>query len=220
MNMLCQDHFGSKSYDKLEGMQILHNSQVAAVGIYTPSQSQESDMWILKLNEDCTIAPLATTTTSFYEELLHTFAKEIQQNLLVIHKNLSIELTDKNLYFAVGAYELTKEQKSFLDSFSNKLFTLMQKYQHAIESFSINGHTSSEWGNAPFTQRYLKNERLSMNRAYSTLSYMFETQTQERQMFLSQIFKGIGQNYRKRVLLDEKEDKELSRRVSFEITLH
>lgn len=220
MNMLCQEHYGDKSYDKLEGMQILHNSQIAAVGIYTPSQNQDASMWILKLNEDCTIAPLATNTKDLYEELLRIFANEIKQNLLVIHKNLTIELTDLNLYFAVGAYELTKEQKKFLDSFATKLFTLLQKYQHAIESFTINGHTSSEWGDAGFTQKYLKNQKLSMNRAYATLSYMFEMQSKERQMFLSQIFKSVGYNYRKRVIIDEKEDKEKSRRVSFGITLY
>ena len=218
--LLNQEHYGSENYDAFNGVKILHNSQAAVVGINTPDESQESNMWIVKLNKDLSIAQLSNKAINFYEELKKIFAKEISSHELVIKENLSIEFTDKSLYFNVGKSELTTKQKEFLSNFSKKLIPFMYRYRELLQKFEIDGHTSSEWANVSFSQTYLKNEELSMKRSFSVLSYIFNKQDEKVQRFLSGVIKGSGLSFsEKRLTFSEKEDKEKSRRVSFKIIL-
>ena len=97
---------------------------------------------------------------------------------------------------------------------------MLHSYQNIINTIEVNGHTSSEWGSTNFTTRYLKNEKLSMNRAYSTLEYIFKSQNLKTQTWLADVIKGSGLSYSKKALKYNEEDKERSRRVSFKIILN
>lgn len=227
-SMLAQEHYGSDEYDSFNALTILHNSQVGVVGVYTNKDSQETNMWIVKLNENLSMAKIATKSsiktaakpTNFYNELSSIFKEEIAAKKLVIKEDLSINLIDENLYFKVGEYELNGEQKRFLKKFGNKLMPFLYKNREIINTFEVSGHTSSEWGTNNFSQRYLKNERLSMKRSFSTISYLFNNQNKETKKWLSAALKGSGVSFAKKVVVDENEDKEKSRRVSFRIILN
>lgn len=219
LDLLTQEHYGEENYDIFNAVTILHNSQAAAAGINTNENSQESNMWIAKLNRDATLAQVSAKIGSFYEELLKLFKPEIDAKKLIIKEDLTIEFIDKALYFKVGKYALTNEQKIFLDNFSKKLMPFLNRYKEFITSLEINGHTSSEWGGTTFTTRYLKNEKLSMNRSYSTLSYIFRSQPRPTQIWLTKILRGSGFSYSKKVMLNAIEDKEKSRRVTFKVIL-
>ncbi|MEA2092180.1 MAG: hypothetical protein U9O83_07435, partial [Campylobacterota bacterium] len=198
---------------------ILRNSQAAAAGIYTYEHSQNSNMWIVKLNRDATMAQKSTKTLNIYEELLKLFKDDIASGRLNIKKNLSIEFMEKGLYFKVGEYKLTNRQKAYLEKFSSKLIPFLQTHQIYIDTLEINGHTSSEWAGANFTSRYLKNEKLSMNRSFSTLEHIFKNLNLKAQTWLTDILKGSGLSYSKNIMKSENEDREKSRRVSFKIIL-
>jgi outer membrane protein OmpA-like peptidoglycan-associated protein len=217
--MLSQEHYGDDEYDAFEGVTILHNSQAAAVGLHTNKESQESNMWIVKLNRDISMAQISKKSLNFYAELSAIFKQEIQANKIVIKEDLSINFIDESLYFKVSEYELTDEQKKFLQKFSIKLLSFLHKHVEYINTLEINGHTSSEWGVSDFTGRYIKNAKLSMNRSYSTLSYIFKNQDNKTKLWLSDVIKGSGLSFSKKVMLNEQEDKEKSRRVSFKIIL-
>lgn len=58
-----------------------------------------------------------------------------------------------------------------------------------------------------------------MKRSFSTISYVFNTQNQETKVWLSELLKGSGLSFSKRVIVQHNEDKEKSRRVSFKIIL-
>ncbi len=73
LNMLYQKHFGDDNYDVFKALTILHNSQVAVAGINTSKESQESNMWVVKLNRDGTIAQLSSNTSNIYDELKKVF---------------------------------------------------------------------------------------------------------------------------------------------------
>jgi len=219
LDMLHQEHYGDENYDIFNAVTILHNSQAAAAGIYTNKESQESNMWIVKLNRDATMAQKSVNTINIYEELLKLFRDEIDSGKLVIKEDLSIEFMDAQLYFKVGEYKLSNEQKTYLDAFSKKLIPFLQRHHTYINTLEINGHTSSEWGKENFTNKYLKNSKLSMNRSFSTLSYIFKNQNLKTQAWLTDILKGSGLSYSKRIMHSENEDKEKSRRVSFKILL-
>ena len=219
LSMLKQEHYGKNNFDIFYALTILHNSQVAVAGIHTDDYSQEGNMWILKLNQDTTIAQIATKQNDFYSRLCKIFAKEIEAKQLHIKEDLTIELTDKALYFKVGEYKLTQAQRAFLQSFSKKLLAFLYANREYVERLSINGHTSSEWKNVSFKARYLNNEGLSMKRSFSVLRELFSTQNETKQRWLSKILQGSGLSYSHKINKNGIEDKTHSRRVTFKIIL-
>ncbi len=219
LSMLKQEHYGGENFDIFYALTILHNSQVAVAGIHTGDYSQEGNMWILKLNHDATIAQISTLSGNFYDALCKTFAKEIKRRELLIKEDLTIEFTDKALYFQVGKYTLTQAQQKFLSSFSKKLLSFMYANKEIIRTLAINGHTSSEWKNVNFKERYLQNENLSMKRSYSVLRELFSTQNEAKQKWLSKILQGSGLSFSHNVIRSGIEDKTKSRRVTLKIIL-
>jgi outer membrane protein OmpA-like peptidoglycan-associated protein len=219
LSMLRQSHYGGENFDIFYALTILHNSQVAVAGIHTDDNAQEANMWIMELNRDTSITQLNANSSSFYTRLCRLFAQEIQHHQLTITHNLNIELTNKALYFQAGSYKLTSKQKRFLRSFSKKLFTFLYNNRDIIAAFEVNGHTSSEWGDLNFKNRYLNNENLSMQRAYTVLRTMFLTQNSTMQQWLSKILRGSGNSFAHTKKLKNQEDKRHSRRVDFKIVL-
>ena len=219
LNMRNQEHYGKDQYDVFNAVTILHNSQAAAAGVHTNNNSQETNMWIAKFNRDGSLAQISTNVTDFNKKLNTIFQKEIKSKKIKIKEDLSIDFIDKALYFEVSKYELTKNQKEFLDNFSKKLVPFLKANVDKISALEINGHTSSEWGTQNFANGYLKNEKLSMNRSFSTLSYIFLNQSKPTQIKLSKILRGSGFSYSKKIMLNDKEDRKKSRRVTFKIIL-
>lgn len=219
LSMLHQEHFGGENYDMFNAVTILHNSQAAAAGLNTSDMSQESNMWIAKINRDGTMAQVSTKIENFYSELTKLFASEIKENQITIKEDLTIEFTNTKLLFEVGKHKLNDVQKKFINKFSKKLITFMSANKELFTALEINGHTSSEWGNESFTNNYLKNEKLSMGRSYSTLTHIFKAQNLQTQKWLSKIIKGSGLGFSKKIIFDNVEYKKRSRRVSFKMIL-
>ena len=224
LTMLKQEHYGGENYDVFNAISILHNSQAVVAGARTNEDSQESNMWIVKLNKDATMAQVSTQMTtknikSTYETLCEIYKDEINANKLSINEDLSVYFKGQNLLFKVGEYKLTQEQKLFLDVFSDKLTPFLKQNQEFISTLEINGHTSSEWGNATFADEYLNNSKLSLERSFATLSHIFKREDKNGQTLLIKILKGSGLSYSKKITLNDVEDKELSRRVAFKILL-
>ena len=219
LSMLKQEHYGGENYDVFNALSILNNSQVAVVGARANDDSQESNMWIAKLNKDATMAQISKSVKSFYEALRDIYKDEINANKLSINEDLSVYFKDENLLFKAGEYKLTKEQKAFLEAFAEKLTPFLRRNQEFIATLEINGHTSSEWGNATFADEYLNNSKLSLERSFSTLSHVFKKQDKNAQILLTKILKGGGLSYSKKITLNDVEDRERSRRVEFKILL-
>lgn len=57
--MLTQEHYGSDARDAFYALSILHNSQIGVAGIHTDKESQESNMWIVKLNSNLSMAQVS-----------------------------------------------------------------------------------------------------------------------------------------------------------------
>ena len=222
LNMTHQEHFGEQNYDEFNAVSILHNTQAAVAGINTSEDSQESNMWIVKLNRDATIVQVSTKVENFYKELNKIFKEEIDAKKIQIREDLTIEFTAKGLLFEQGVYKLTKVQEDFLVLFGKKLIPFLHTNKEFIATLEVNGHTSSEWGKKnSFTSTYLKNGKLSMNRSYATLSSLFNSQNKPTQVWLAKVLKGSGLSFSKKVTFDnEVENKVKSRRVAFKILLN
>ena len=217
--LLNQEHYGSENYDLFNAVTIMHNSQAAIAGLYTNNNSQETHMWITKLNPDASMVQLATATSNFYDKLCKLFQKEIDAKQIEITKNLTIRMKDKSLYFQVGKSELTHKQRTLLKVFNDKFIPFLYTNRVSIKTIVVDGHTSSEWGEVNFTKKYLNNEKLSLQRSFTTLSYLFRHAKKIEQKWLSKILIGSGNSYGKKIIINDKEDKKLSRRVSFKIVL-
>ena len=161
----------------------------------------------------------AVEAVDYFNELKEIFKDEINSSQLLVKEDLSIELIDKDLYFEIGKYELSKDQKEFLDKFGVKLLRFLNKIKEHVNTLEISGHTSSEWGDMDFSKSYVNNSELSMKRSFEALSYIFNKQDEKTRRWLSRILKGSGLSFSKKVTLDKKENKERSRRVSFKIIL-
>ena len=219
-SLLNQEHYGDSNYDLFNALHIMNNSQVGAVGLHTSASSQESNMWIVILDSDGKIISKKKKSTNISKEVSSIFDTEITNNTLTttfLQKKLSLTL--KPLYFHQGKYTLTTTQKRFLDNFSKKLIPFLLQHQDSIVALQINGHTSSEWDGIHFQDRYLKNQKLSLNRAYSVLSYIFKKQDKKTQKYLSKILNATGHSYAKRVVYSGVEDEQKSRKVTFNIIL-
>jgi outer membrane protein OmpA-like peptidoglycan-associated protein len=219
LEMLNQEHHGDENFDMFNAVTILHNSEAAAAGIRTSVNSQESNMWIAKLNQDATLAQVSENLKRIHKKLQNVFEDEEKEKKVEIKKDLTIDIPSTDLYFEVGQYKLTDAQKKFLAKFYEKLIPFIKKYQNSIVSVEINGHTSSEWGDKGFVDTYLKNAKLSMQRSFSVTQHLFSTQDKPTQMWLTKVLRGSGYSYSKKVLKEGIEDKEKSRRVSFKLIL-
>jgi len=219
LSMLKQEHYGDENYDVFNALSILHNSQAAVVGVHTDENSQETNMWLIKLNKDATMAQISMHTSSFYEKLSQIYKEEIDAKELTIGEDLSINFIDKDLYFQAGTYKLTKKQQAFLSSFAKKLMPFLKINQEKIANLEVNGHTSSEWSGTSFQNRYLNNSKLSLERSFATLSYIFSQQPKSAQILLSKILKGSGLSYSKKMMINGNENATHSRRVAFKIIL-
>lgn len=219
LKLLNQEHYGDENYDVFNKATILTNSQVGVAGIHTDNNSNENNMWIVKLNKDATIAQIVANSQNFYMQLCKLFKNEIDNKELVIKKDLTIKFTNKSLYFKAGKYKLSMKQKKFFDKFSKKLLSFLYTHKMQIDTLEINGHTSSEWKNTTFSDRFLNNEELSMKRSYETLKSLFLAQDESKQKYLTQILKGSGLNYKNKIIINKQEDKKKSRKVSLKIIL-
>lgn len=217
--LLTQEHYGQGNYDVFNAVTIMHNSLAATAGVHTDNNSQETNMWITKLNRDATIAQVSTNVTGFYERLQKIFKDELREKKIEIKKDLSINIQDKALYFEVGTYKLTKNQKTFLTKFASKLMPFIYANKESIKTLEINGHTSSEWGKSNFSDTYLNNTKLSINRSYEVLSYIFKAQDKKIQVMLSKTLKDSGYSSSKNIKSKGIESKKYSRRVNFKIIL-
>lgn len=243
LEMLYQRHYGDENFDEFNAVTILHNSQSAVAGIKTDKNSQESNMWITKINEDASMSkkyiPIiekkhlnikhlkkivqskynTQKTNSLYAELIDIFKNEIDTKKILIKEDLNIELIDKDLYYGVGVYLLNKKQKIFLNDFYKKLIPFLNLHKSSINTLEINGHTSSEWGDKNFADSYLNNAELSMKRAFEVTKHMFKSQDKPTKIILSEILKGGAYSSSKKSMIDGIENKEKSRKITFLIEL-
>ncbi len=223
LSMLSQEHFGEDNKDQFYALTILRDSTVGVVGITTPENSQVSKMWMLKLDSKGKIVQkqikYSKLKQNFYTKLQNIFQTEIEKGYITIDKNLEITLKDKSLLFQVSSAKLSPSQKIFLKKFSKKFVLFLEKNAQYIKTLEVNGFTSSEWNKVDFTQRYLNNLKLSMQRAYNVIYYIFHTQKATSQHFLAKILQGNMHSFSKPIMRNGVEDKKESRRVTFKITL-
>lgn len=159
---------------------------------------------------------------SIYQELFNEFKRDLNEwNAYIDQETLSIKFREPDIFFEQGSSQLSTKFKEILDDFFPRYITILnsQKYSDEIEEVRIEGHTSTEWTrNSSSMESYFKNMELSQNRTRSTLHYIMELSSMKKhENFMIDKVTANGLSYSKRIILNGKEDKKLSRRVEFRI---
>ncbi len=133
-----------------------------------------------------------------------------------------IKISDLEL-FEVGSYNLSSKGKAYLDKlvpiYINTIFSKKELIDE-IENIIIQGHTDSQSfsGIKNPDAQYMKNMELSLQRANSVASYMFNTKIDKQYtQKLKKILVVEGKSYSEPVLINGKEDYNKSRRVEMRL---
>jgi len=214
--LLWERKFGKERQDSFKAVSLLHDNTFAIAGFSKSYADKGRQIWVLKLHDD---GSLVKKKFKSYQTLYDRLKNEFQDTPAVhIYKDLRI--SHNGLIFKQGSSTLTNAHKSVLQDFIPRLLKVLSKHKEEIKNLRVNGYTSTEW-NAPQTQRYLNNARLSNDRAMNILDYSYQLKSVNTyHKWLSQILSTDGYSYSNLIYANKKENKIRSRRVEFEIRLN
>ncbi len=214
-NMIWERKFGKNRQDVFSSVALLHDNTFAIAGFTNSFEDKAKQIWLLKLHDDGSLVKRKLHEyATLYDALANAF-----KSLPDVHIYKDLRITHDGLIFKQGSSALTDAHKSTLNTFMPKLLNVLKRYRSDIKNLQVNGYTSTEW-NAPKTQRYLNNTRLSNDRAMHILEYSYQLKSiTSYRDWLSQILSTDGHSYSNLIYADNKENKIRSRRVEFEITL-
>ena len=156
------------------------------------------------------------TKVNLNERLFNAFGEDLDDWNATITKDNAIIFSSPELLFDVSSSELREEFKSVLDLFFPRLIEILTapEYKDSIYELRVEGHTSDSWkGSDSKQQIYLKNMKLSQERAYSVLAYCYSLEDNESRVWLE---KNLRAN---RMAFAKMKDREKARRVEFVIEL-
>ena len=156
------------------------------------------------------------------------FEKDLKRWEAQITKENIIIFNSPNVLFQSGKSIIKKQFKNILNDFFPRYIKILssKKYKNEIDEIRIEGHTSDGWkGTHSAKLIYLKNMRLSQNRANNVLSFCYTIDNpliQENREWLEQHFRANGMAFSKLKYIDENRtipDVIKSRRVEFKVQM-
>jgi outer membrane protein OmpA-like peptidoglycan-associated protein len=215
-NMIWERHFGKDRQEAFKSVTLLHDNTFAIAGFSNSFADKGRQIWVIKLNDDGSLVKknLQNSYKTLYQALKDEFKGDDD-----IHVYKDLRITHNGLLFKQGSSTLTSSHKAILNDLMPRLYKVITSYKHLIKNLQINGFTSTEW-DAPDTERYLNNARLSNERALHILDYAYQLRPMDKyRTYASEVFSTDGYSYSRLIYANEKENKIRSRRVEFEIRL-
>ena len=146
--------------------------------------------------------------------MLHEWEAEIDED------TLSVRFNNPSLLFAAGRADISPEFDLILEVFWPKYISVMTRYKAVIREVRIEGHTSSEWGNASLDDSYFRNMALSQSRTRTALQKCYFYTTAQNIEWVRGNVTANGMSFSKPVYNDDgTENPQLSRRVEFTIII-
>lgn len=130
-----------------------------------------------------------------------------------------------NSPFEVGSKELPEEFTLILADYFPRYIKVLSnaKFKDEIDEIRVEGHTSNGWGSVDDTKQiYLKNMKLSQDRASNVLAYCYDlnnTTVTSNLKWLQGNLRANGMSFSKLLYVKNTklEDKKQSRRVEFKV---
>jgi len=145
-----------------------------------------------------------------------------------ITKDNVIVFNSPNVLFKIGKSNIKKEFRDILNNFFPRYIKILSssKYKNEIDEIRVEGHTSDGWSGAISKQNiYLKNMRLSQDRANNVLSFCYKVDNnlvKKNREWLEKHFRANGMAFAKLKYKDENKtikDIVKSRRVEFKVQM-
>ncbi|MDM8560847.1 OmpA family protein [Candidatus Parabeggiatoa sp. HSG14] len=156
-----------------------------------------------------------------HNDLLREFGLDLRRWNAEILIDNTVRFNAPKVLFKTGKSILRPKFKDILDSFFPRYVKILQNYRKDIEAIRIEGHTSSDWFKAEnVAMRYLKNVKLSQQRALSTLTYCYHIlkNVNAQREWLQKVLRANGLSFARRIFnTDGSENAENSRRVEFRV---
>tara|TARA_B100000212_G_C27366669_1_gene530635 strand:+ start:308 stop:997 length:690 start_codon:yes stop_codon:yes gene_type:complete len=126
-----------------------------------------------------------------------------------------------NENFAPDSKEITEKFQLVLSEFYPRFKKILWKYINDVDELRIEGHASSEARGKTAKEAYLYNTELSQGRSFNVMNYILGLEEiSKNEEFLKWSYKNLtahGMSSSDVVIVDNKEDRQASRRVEFRI---
>jgi len=160
--------------------------------------------------------------------LINEFGKNLEDWEAEITKDNIIVFNSPTVLFNTGKSSLKKDFKDILNNFFPRYIKILssKKYKNEIDEIRIEGHTSNTWNKGVKESiTYLKNMKLSQNRANNVLSYCYSLNNNfihKNRKWLEKHFRANGMAFSKLKYLDKEHslvDLIKSKRVEFRVQM-
>jgi outer membrane protein OmpA-like peptidoglycan-associated protein len=160
------------------------------------------------------------TKANINEALYGEFENELEKWDATITADNRVIFNSPEVLFDVSSSEINPKFEAILEQFFPRFVAILSdpKYKDEIVEIRVEGHTSKSWANSTDPQEiYLKNMKLSQDRAYSVLSYCYGLEddvVQSNRTWLEEYLRANGMAYAM-----EGEHEEHTRRVEFRVII-
>lgn len=158
--------------------------------------------------------------TQLYEDLKEEFAEDLPRWGAELNPNLSLRFYNTDVLFPQGEDSLRPAFRDILADFFPRYVSIItsDKYRDDILEVRIEGHTSSDWGDLPEHEAYIRNMDLSQARTRTTLAYLLQLPDVESERdWIKAHLTANGLSSSRLVMQDGEEDPVRSRRVEFRL---
>ncbi len=159
------------------------------------------------------------TKANLNEALYTEFENDLKEWDASITKDNSVVFSSPEVLFALNKSEINPKFKTILEQFFSRYIAILTlpKYKNEILELRVEGHTSDTWQSSKSKKEiYLKNMKLSQDRAYSVLSYCYSLENvniKKNRSWLEKHFRANGMAFSKQQNVKE------ARRVEFSIVM-
>jgi chemotaxis protein MotB len=183
-------------------------------------------VFMQKINKDKdAMIEIASTYADTKVKLNQALHKEFDTDLekwgAEILKDNTIRFKEPEVLFARSSSQIREKFKEILKNFFPRYLTILTNntFKKDIVELRVEGHTSSIWKKESSVQAaYLNNARLSQNRAFSVLDYLFTLPSVAiHEDWLIKVFRANGLAFAKKIIENNVENLDKSRRVEFRV---
>jgi len=184
-----------------------------AIGFMIDVESQKDKMKDVAISYRDSKANLNEALYDEFEDNLKSWQADITKDNRVVFNSPEV-------LFEVSKSTLKPEFKKILKEFFPKYIKLLtsKQFKNEIKEVRVEGYTSNTWANSSSKKEiYLKNMKLSQNRAYEVLAYCYSLEdniTKSSRAWLEKFFRANGMAFSRL-----KEGKR-ARRVEFSVELN
>lgn len=155
-----------------------------------------------------------------YEQLQAEFSYDLDRWDAQIDKDsLTFTFKSPDILFDDGSAALKPQYKLLLEDFFPRYMAVLNPFKDSINEVRIEGHTSSDWNDAPLDTAYFLNMDLSQKRTRSVLQYIYMLPAvSNEKVWMNAHIAAVGLSSSKLVLDSSGlEDRKASKRVSFRV---